>query len=456
MLQSFDEIKLYVAPRNFKASLSGLNTTNTNTTSSTATTNGNITSLTKASTETAAETSKTNQAGASPSIHGYPNSAKLPRRNESTRGVSTTTTTNNATNEAVAAAAETSEIDFRDILDQIFDNISTHNVSDWFKSAAENQPPHQQPRSPPRERASNGNNTNGNNESPSFQTPESPLSAASSPLDQTNLYDAIQYALTHIDFNLKRNSDFINELTKLLDTSRAIKQEAQLKKVLKLLEEEKSSQQAAQTMANLCAPISNQACKGGSVSQPASPKLSAPNANQDTDERRDDSVKKRPKYKSFKGFSSGFSASPKLKPKELSSNANANANSVPTIQYNGGSTSTTTNTASTVTSSPAKFLSSAGNGLCSSKAQSSKDLTGSSIELNFQRQLLLYNQHNEVNNSDYIELEFEIEKISYNLDKLVRNWSKLKSLNHVWVIFFSKRVCYFEPTVNACQLDQGM
>ena len=68
------------------------------------------------------------------------------------------------------------------------------------------------------------------------------------------------------------------------------------------------------------------------------------------------------------------------------------------------------------------------------KSLSNKDLTATvanNIETNFQRQLSFhYNQqHNEVNNSDYIELELEIEKISYNLDKLLRNWSKLKGFS---------------------------
>lgn len=58
---------------------------------------------------------------------------------------------------------------------------------------------------------------------------------------EKSLFDSIENALTHIDFNLKRNSDFINELTKLLDTSRAIQQEKQLKKLLKSLEDEKNA-----------------------------------------------------------------------------------------------------------------------------------------------------------------------------------------------------------------------
>ena len=44
---------------------------------------------------------------------------------------------------------------------------------------------------------------------------------------------------SHIDFNLKRNSDFIKELTRLLDTSRTIKQEAHMKKILQRMDDEK-------------------------------------------------------------------------------------------------------------------------------------------------------------------------------------------------------------------------
>ena len=53
-----------------------------------------------------------------------------------------------------------------------------------------------------------------------------------------NLFEPIQQLLNHIDFNLKRNSDFINELAKLLETARALKQEAHLKKAAKWREEE--------------------------------------------------------------------------------------------------------------------------------------------------------------------------------------------------------------------------
>lgn len=76
--------------------------------------------------------------------------------------------------------------------------------------------------------------------------------------------------MAHIDFNLKRNSDFINELTKLLDTSRAIQQEKQLKKLLKSLEDERT---LANTPTSLSVPNKIGASGGGiaSQSQPTSP-----------------------------------------------------------------------------------------------------------------------------------------------------------------------------------------
>lgn len=50
----------------------------------------------------------------------------------------------------------------------------------------------------------------------------------------------------------------------------------------------------------------------------------------------------------------------------------------------------------------------------------------SQIDNNFRIQLKLQNSLNcQVNNSNYIELETEVEKISYHLDSLARQWSKL-------------------------------
>ena len=152
----------------------------------------------------------------------YPNSAKLPRRNESIRNTSSSSNTNNG-----ETTYETTEIDLKQILDQLLEVISSTHLSEWFKFTSQQQQ---------------------NKEEVNFfaqqQRPDSPsshqLSGSSVAESPPNLFEFIQQALQHIDFNLKRNSDFINELTKLLDTSRAIKQETHLKKMLKLLEDEKN------------------------------------------------------------------------------------------------------------------------------------------------------------------------------------------------------------------------
>lgn len=95
-------------------------------------------------------------------------------------------------------ATDTGEIGAKDLITQITDKLAGMNVSQWFNFGV---------------------------------TPDS----------ETNLFEPIYQALNHIDFNLKRNSDFINELTKLLDTSRSIKQESNLKKIAKAMEGEKQS-----------------------------------------------------------------------------------------------------------------------------------------------------------------------------------------------------------------------
>ena len=79
------------------------------------------------------------------------------------------------------------EVNFRDILNQLIENLNPANTPHWFN-------------------LNDATNTNTNNHE-----------ATSSSL---SLFDSILQALNFIDFNLKRNSDFINELTKLLDTSR--------------------------------------------------------------------------------------------------------------------------------------------------------------------------------------------------------------------------------------------
>lgn len=199
---------------------------------------------------------------------------------------------------------DSGEIGIKDLLQQIVDKLTTVNVNQWFAHGT-------------------------------------------SPESDQNLFEPIQQALNHIDFNLKRNSDFINELTKLLDTSRSIKQEANLKRISKNMDEDKTNKLQ---------------------STPASP------APQKKDDRK----------KSFSLLSLA-SKSPKPEKKELHPPVNTEA-----------------------------------------------DLTASlsQIDSNFRLQMKLQNnQNNEVNNSNYIELENEVEKISYHLESLASQWSKLDFTN---------------------------
>lgn len=282
--------------------------------------------------------------------HVHPDSTKLPRRMESLRLSSNP-------NEA----SEISEINFKEILDQIIDNLSSPNISQWFS----------------------GKHT-------ISSINEQPLDNNNS--EHLNLFDSIKQALHHIDFNLKRNSDFINELTKILDTSRSIKQEAQLKKMIKSLEEERNNNTASTSNNN----------NTYSLSQPSSPKLSLPteSANKSEDS------KKKLKTKSFKGFTSSF-GSPKLTTKESSPNQPTTAETKP------------------------GYLSPPSQIKQQIKSQSSKDFSSQNNTESIQGQLKLYNQHNEVNNSDYIELESEVEKISFYMDGLSRSWLKLNNFNHI-------------------------
>jgi hypothetical protein len=94
-------------------------------------------------------------------------------------------------------AADAGEICAKDLISLIVARVSSVHVNDWFQYSAGTE-------------------------------------------SESSVFEPIQQALNHIDFNLKRNSDFINELTKLLDTSRSIKQETNLKKIAKALEGEKS------------------------------------------------------------------------------------------------------------------------------------------------------------------------------------------------------------------------
>ncbi|CAF0800392.1 unnamed protein product [Brachionus calyciflorus] len=244
-----------------------------------------------------------------------PLSSRLPRRNQSFKLTS---------NEP-----EIIETDFKEILNNIVEFISHNSPCQWFN------------------------------------------------LNEANLTNLVQTALGHIDYNLKRNSDFINELTKLLDTSRALKQEAQLKKLLENLEDDK----------NL------------SLSQPASPLLRVNN------ERDNLSVKEdKKKSKSFRGFLTHRSKS-----KESGSQPNI------------------TITDQQIETNKSNYLALPGQQNTQLSAASSL----SNLETNFQKQLKLQlNQtHEIINNFDYNEIELEVEKISYHFDTLFRHWTKLSNKN---------------------------
>lgn len=212
------------------------------------------------------------------------------------------------------SSADTGEIGVKDLLMQVVDKLAGLNVNQWFTYGA------------PAE--------------------------SDQPTAQPNLFEPIQQALNHIDFNLKRNSDFINELTKLLDTSRTLKQEANLKKISKSKEEEATGSKTP----NL-------------ASVPNSPALPV------SKERK----------KSFSLLSLA-TKSPKPDKKEM------------------------------LKVSPV--------------AGPEADLTASltQIDNNFRMQLKLQNNNHvnqEVNNSNYVELEREVEKVSFHLESLASQWSKL-------------------------------
>jgi hypothetical protein len=200
-LQTFDEIKLYVAPKNYKQT-----STTTNATAITAPSSND-----EQQSDTKIDNTTSSPAHQSPITNiSYPNSTKLPRRNESMRNASANTANNSAANESQDA----SEVDLKEILNQICETISNTQLSEWFRFSS---------------------NQRQQDDAVPVTRPDSPLSVGDflpppPPPPRIQLFDSILQALNHIDFNLKRNSDFINELTKLLDTSRVIKQEAQLKK----------------------------------------------------------------------------------------------------------------------------------------------------------------------------------------------------------------------------------
>ncbi len=200
-MQTFDEIKLYVAPKNYKQT-----STTTNATAITAPSSND-----EQQSDTKIDNTTSSPAHQSPITNiSYPNSTKLPRRNESMRNASANTANNSAANESQDA----SEVDLKEILNQICETISNTQLSEWFRFSS---------------------NQRQQDDAVPVTRPDSPLSVGDflpppPPPPRIQLFDSILQALNHIDFNLKRNSDFINELTKLLDTSRVIKQEAQLKK----------------------------------------------------------------------------------------------------------------------------------------------------------------------------------------------------------------------------------
>lgn len=204
VLQSFDEIKLYVSPTNQPVK------------------DGAQTS--------AQETNSLETPSENAPLKGSA-STKLPRRNQSFR-----------MNPNQIETSEIVETNLKEILDKIIESVSASNVTNWFTI-------------PNSHKLDQAESDEQNSES-------------------SDLFSSILNALNHIDYNLKRNSDFINELTKLLDTSRAIKQEAQLKKILKSLEEEKSAVPASQNAAVT------------SLSQPPSPLLRSTNTQSIKDEEK--------------------------------------------------------------------------------------------------------------------------------------------------------------------------
>ena len=213
----------------------------------------------------------------------------------------------------VPSKSDTGEIGVKDLLAEIVDKLSTFNVSQWFNAEVVDE--------------------------------------------AVSLFEPIQQALNHIDFNLKRNSDFINELTKLLDTSRVIKQEAHLKKVSKQLEEERMS----------------------SLSTPSSPALKSK-------ESIAEEAKKKPRS-SFKAFST-LSLTSKSTKDEKKSN---------TLQL-----------------------------------PEAKDLRASLSQIDdIARYKLNQNsqQPAELNIPSYIELETEVEKVSFHLESMTRQWFKLDMAN---------------------------
>ncbi len=280
-----------------------------------------------------------------------PTSLKLPVNQSaeaSGGGLKSSSSAAAAADPPLPGQTEILEVNFKDIINQVLENLNPLSLNQWFTLSPQNN----------------------NNEGGAH-----------------NLFDSILQAVNFVDFNLKRNSDFINELTKLLDTSRAIKQEAHLKKLLKNLEEEKQQQkeQQSQTVLVQAVPTTH-----GSFSQPSSPSIRPANS-----ENLD--PKSRSKSKSFKGF---LSTKPKSKENNSTTSATPNSSNFlappsPTVEL-----SPATSSSHLAALKPTAF-----------------NFTSSDS----------YSENEIINNSDYIELESEVEKISFNLDKLNSAWSKLAS-----------------------------
>lgn len=200
-----------------------------------------------------------------------------------------------------------------------------------------------------------------------------------------------------------------------MDTSRAIQQEKQLKKLLKSLEDEKLNQPT--TSLNVPQVVTTQVAL--SQSQPTSPSLRINASNspggiinspkQDTlniEEQR-----KKQKSKSFKGFASFRS---RASSKENRDQVETNTKSTGHLGLPPPA-ATTSNTQSNGRSN-----------VSSSMSQLSNTATASDVSSSIQNQLKLTQaQNHEVSNSDYMELEIEVEKISYHLETLSRAWSKV-------------------------------
>jgi hypothetical protein len=316
-----------------------------------------------------------------------------------------------------------SEINAKELLDQIVDNLIAININQWFAfspHAFGSKPNETSSPQPPPSPTPLPQQQFTNTSTPSLAPPISTTSASSqinlANLHSFSLFESIHQALWHIDFNLKRNSDFINELTKLLDTSRSIKQEAHLKKLLKLHDDQKaigSGDGVAPTTGNpstiLSSGVNSNALN--SLSQPSSPRLPTQVSMRVND------MNKKAKSKSFKGFASFKLHHGSTKSNESSTNKHLTSPSNATPANEPTSASNLNNNLSQFSTQYCGGQQPPG------KNHSQRDLNSLTSELNSQQKII--KQPSELNNSDYTELEYEVEKISYHLDSLYRVWSKL-------------------------------